>query len=43
MLWQAVSSCQTSDSRAQAAGEAMIDAIFDNADKTRTGDAGCPL
>ena len=43
VLWQAISSCQTSDSRAQAAGEAMIDAIFDDADKTRTGDAGCPL
>lgn len=43
VLWQAVSACQTSDSRAMAAGEAMIDAIFDDADKTRTGDAGCPL
>ena len=43
VLWQAISSCQTSDSRAQAAGEAMINAIFDDADKNRTGDAGCPL
>ncbi len=43
VLWQATSSCQTSDSRAQAAGEAMINVIFDDADKNRTGDAGCPL
>ena len=28
---------------AEQAGEAMIDRIFDNADKNRVGDAGCPL
>ena len=43
VLWQAVAAYQTGDSQAQAAGEAMIDAIFGDADKTRTGDAGCPL
>ena len=36
-------SCATQADKSQLAGEAMIDTIFDNADKNRIGDAGCPL
>jgi hypothetical protein len=43
VLWQAVSSCRASDAQALTTGEVMIDAIFDDADKNRMGDAGCPL
>ena len=43
MLWTATASCITQSDIAQRAGEAMIDNIFDNADKNRVGDAGCPL
>ena len=28
---------------AEKAGDAMIDTIFDDADKNRIADAGCPL
>ena len=37
------SSCATHAGTAEAAGIAMIDTIFEAADKNRTGDAGCPL
>jgi hypothetical protein len=43
VLWQATTSCRTGDSQALNTGELMIDAIFDDADKNRSGDAGCPL
>jgi hypothetical protein len=43
VLWQATASCHARDSQALNTGELMIDAIFDDADKNRTGDAGCPL
>jgi hypothetical protein len=43
VLWTASSSCPTQASMAMRAGEAMIDTIFDDADKNRVGDAGCPL
>jgi hypothetical protein len=43
VLWTATASCVAQGNNAQRAGEAMIDAIFDNADKNRIGDAGCPL
>lgn len=43
VLWSATSSCQTTSNMAQRAGEMMINNIFDNADKNRVGDAGCPL
>ena len=43
VVWRRGWRCRTSGWRAQAAGEAMIDVIFDEADKSRTGDAGCPL
>lgn len=43
VLWTASASCYTQSSIAESAGTAMIDAIFDDADKNRIGDAGCPL
>lgn len=43
VLWSATTSCQTQADIAQRAGEMMINNIFDNADKNRVGDAGCPL
>ncbi|MBM3648580.1 MAG: hypothetical protein FJX11_12395 [Alphaproteobacteria bacterium] len=43
VLWAATGSCATSADRAKVAGEAIINRIFDNADKSLTGDAGCPF
>jgi hypothetical protein len=43
VIWSATTSCIAQGNRAQRTGEAMIDAIFDDADKNRLGDAGCPL
>ncbi len=43
VLWAATSSCPTYSGTAEAAGIAMIDTIFDEADKNRLADAGCPL
>jgi len=43
VLWSATASCTTQSDIAQRAGEMMINNIFDNADKNRVGDAGCPL
>ena len=43
VLWSATASCYTQSDSAQRAGEAMINNIFDNADRNRVGDAGCPL
>jgi hypothetical protein len=43
VLWSATASCQTRSDMAQRAGEMIINNIFDNADKNRVGDAGCPL
>lgn len=43
VLWSATASCITQADIAQRAGEMMINNIFDNADKNRVGDAGCPL
>ena len=43
VLWSATSSCVTQADISQRAGEMMINNIFDNADKNRVGDAGCPL
>jgi hypothetical protein len=43
ILWAATTSCATHAGTAEAAGIAMIDSIFQAADKSRTGDAGCPL
>ena len=43
VLWAATTSCPTYAGAAQNAGLAMIDTIFDQADKNRLADAGCPL
>ena len=43
VLWTASGSCSTQADKAQNAGEAIINRIFDNANKSMTGDAGCPL
>jgi hypothetical protein len=43
VLWAATSSCATHAGTAENAGTAMIDMIFQAADKSHTGDAGCPL
>jgi len=43
VLWSASGSCSTVGGMAPRAGEAVINAIFDAADKNNTGDANCPL
>ena len=43
VLWAATGSCVAQADRAQRAGEAIINRIFDNADRSMTGDAGCPF
>ena len=43
VLWTASSSCYTQASMAETAGTLMVDAIFETPDKSRIGDAGCPL
>jgi hypothetical protein len=43
VLWAASASCYTQASMAENAGTLMIDSIFNDADKNRIGDAGCPL
>ncbi|MBY0317427.1 MAG: hypothetical protein K2X72_01760 [Reyranella sp.] len=43
VLWTASGSCGTQADKAQNAGEAIINRIFDNADKSQIGDVGCPL
>ncbi|MFZ5780286.1 MAG: hypothetical protein ACOY4R_08840 [Pseudomonadota bacterium] len=43
VLWAATGSCATSADKAQAAGEAIINRIFDNADQNATTSAACPL
>jgi hypothetical protein len=43
VLWTATGSCMTQADKSQRAGEAIINRIFDNANKSTTGDAGCPL
>jgi hypothetical protein len=43
VLWTATGSCSTQADKAQNAGEAIINRMFDNANKSMTGDAGCPI
>jgi hypothetical protein len=43
VLWTASGSCASQADMAQRAGEAIINHMFDNADKSLVGDAGCPL
>jgi hypothetical protein len=41
VLWMATGSCRTTGDIVQSSGELMIDAIFADADRNRTADAGC--
>lgn len=41
VLWAATGSCSTTGDIVQSSGEAMIDAIFADADRSHIGDAGC--
>jgi hypothetical protein len=43
VLWTASGSCTTQADKSQLAGEAIINHMFNNADKNMAGDAGCPL
>ena len=43
VLWVASSSCVVQTGDPEAAGISMIDTIFDDADKNKIADAGCPL
>ena len=43
VLWTASGSCSTQAERSQQAGEAIINRIFDSADKSAVGYSGCPL
>jgi hypothetical protein len=43
VVWVATASCSTTGGMVVKAGEAIINSIFDNADKSLVGDAGCPL
>jgi hypothetical protein len=43
VLWFATASCLAQGPAAEQAGLSMIDNIFDEADKNRIADAGCPL
>jgi hypothetical protein len=43
VLWAASAACYTQASTAENAGTLMIDSIFNDADKNRIADAGCPL
>lgn len=41
VIWSATSSCAAPSNAVQSTGEAMINRIFDNANKSIIGDAGC--
>ena len=41
VIWSATASCPTPSNAAQGTGEAMINRMFDNANKSMIGDAGC--
>jgi hypothetical protein len=43
VLWTASGSCMVQAEKSQLAGEAIINRIFDNADKNVVADSGCPL
>ena len=43
VLWAASAACYTQASMAENAGTLMIDSIFNEADRNRIADAGCPL
>jgi hypothetical protein len=43
VLWAASGSCAVQGDRAQTAGEAIINRLFDQADRSGGGSAGCPF
>jgi hypothetical protein len=43
VLWAATTSCPTYAGTAENTGIVMIDTVFNEADKNRVADAGCPL
>ncbi len=43
VIWAATASCSTPGDISVRTGEAMVDVIFDNADRSIVGDAGCPI
>jgi len=43
VVWVTSASCSTTSGMVVKAGDAMINSIFDSADKSLVGDAGCPL
>ena len=43
VIWAATAACIAQSNNAEQAGTAMIDNIFQDADKSRVADAGCPL
>jgi hypothetical protein len=43
VIWAATSFCGTNGSNVQRVGDAMVEAIFKDADHDRIADAGCPL
>ena len=43
VLWTASGACAAQGDRAQQAGEAIINGIFDRADSNTAGSAGCPF
>jgi hypothetical protein len=43
VLWTASGSCMVQAEKSQLAGEAIINRIFDSADKSAVADSGCPL
>ena len=43
VLWTATGSCAAQADKSQTAGEAIINRMFDNANKRATADVGCPL
>lgn len=43
VLWQATSTCKAPNPNVQLVGEMMVDTVFNNADSSRIGDAGCPI
>jgi hypothetical protein len=43
VLWTASGACAVQGDKAQLAGEAIVNSIFDRADQTTVGSAGCPF
>ncbi|MBS0519758.1 MAG: hypothetical protein JSR90_13785 [Proteobacteria bacterium] len=43
VIWAATASCPADGGNVQRVGEAMVDSIFRDADRSQVADAGCPL